>query len=146
MPPTKPARTTRPSAFVDTSAYVALLKRDDDHHQDAVAILHRLTQTQVALFTSNFILAETHAMCLRYLGHEQARTFLQSMENSKATIVIRAEEADEDRARKLLYKYADKDFSLTDGISFVLMERLGIRCAFTFDQHFSQYGFEILKA
>lgn len=37
---------------------------------------------------------------------------------------------------------ADKSYSLTDCISFVLTERLGIRTAFAFDRHFVQAGFE----
>ncbi|MBI4822940.1 MAG: hypothetical protein HY805_01755 [Nitrospirae bacterium] len=42
---------------------------------------------------------------------------------------------------KLLEKYSDKDFSFTDCTSFALMERLKIKTAFTFDAHFTQYGF-----
>jgi predicted nucleic acid-binding protein len=36
-----------------------------------------------------------------------------------------------------------KDYSLTDCISLVLMQKLGIRTAFTFDKHFAQAGFII---
>jgi predicted nucleic acid-binding protein len=37
-------------------------------------------------------------------------------------------------------KHKDKRYSLTDCISFVLMKRLGIEQALTFDQHFVQAG------
>ncbi len=39
---------------------------------------------------------------------------------------------------------ADKRFSLTDCVSFVLMERLGIERALAFDARFVQAGFRIL--
>ncbi len=38
-------------------------------------------------------------------------------------------------------KHNDKAFSLTDSISFVIMEKQGIRTALTFDKHFIQAGF-----
>ena len=35
----------------------------------------------------------------------------------------------------------DKDWSLVDAVSFVIMRQLGLREAFTSDHHFSQAGF-----
>ncbi len=123
---------------------MAVLKRDDEHHATAMAITQEIMGRRGALFTTNFVIAETHAMLLRHLGAGPARTYLQSMDRSDATVIIRAEEADEEAARKIIYRYQDKDFSLVDGISFSVMERLGILHAFTFDRHFAQYGFQIL--
>jgi len=58
--------------------------------------------------------------------------------------VVRARAADEVRARHIIYQYDDKAFSMTDAISFAVMERLHITRAFTFDRHFAQYGFTVL--
>ena len=135
----------RPAVFVDTSAYVAALRRDDENHHAAVDIIRALTAQRAALFSTNFILAETHAFLLRYLGHEPARTFLKQMDASRATVIIRAEEADERAARSILYRYDDKDFSLVDTISFAVMTLLGLTQAFTFDKHFEQYGWQVLR-
>lgn len=44
----------------------------------------------------------------------------------------------EERAVEILLQYADKSFSFFDATSFAVMERLGVRQAFTFDRHFEQ--------
>ncbi len=49
-------------------------------------------------------------------------------------------------AKAIIYRYTDKDFSLTDAISFALMERLRIPTAFTFDRDFERYGLSIAEA
>ncbi len=38
------------------------------------------------------------------------------------------------------HRYSDKEWSFTDCLSKVVMERLAIRTAFAFDQHFRQFG------
>jgi predicted nucleic acid-binding protein len=40
---------------------------------------------------------------------------------------------------------ADKDWSLTDCISFVAMQEAGVQKALTSDQHFAQAGFVVLN-
>jgi predicted nucleic acid-binding protein len=44
------------------------------------------------------------------------------------------------RTQALIVRYDDKAFSLTDALSFVVMDRLQITSAFTFDRNFLQYG------
>ena len=41
-------------------------------------------------------------------------------------------------------KYNDKSYSFTDCISFIIMSRLSIKSALTFDRHFEQAGFRKL--
>ena len=49
-------------------------------------------------------------------------------------------------SRQLIFRYPDKDFSMTDALSFIAMERLRITESFTFDRHVGQYGFTVLRA
>ncbi len=126
--------------FVDTSAYFALYSADDEFHARAVTVARAAHRR---LFTTNYIVAETHALLLRRLGREVAAKFLAETEHSR-TVYVRARLRDEQRAREIIFTHDDKDYTLTDATSFAVMERLRIGAAFTFDRHFAQYGFAVL--
>ncbi|HEX5501940.1 MAG TPA: PIN domain-containing protein [Thermomicrobiales bacterium] len=132
-------------ALIDTSAFYALTDDGDRHHEEARAILGRLAAERWRLFTTNFILAETHALILARLGRILAARVLQDIDRGSVTIV-RVAAVDERRAREIIAQYQDKDFSLTDATSFAVVERLHIARAFAFDQHFAQYGLTLLRA
>ena len=127
--------------FVDTSAFFASFNDHDAQYRAAAAILNWLLDERGHLVTSNFVLAETHAILLSKLGRAVALRILTDLYGGWVGIA-RVDEADERRARALLARYDDKNFSYADATSFVIMERLGITEAFTFDRHFTQYGFQ----
>jgi predicted nucleic acid-binding protein len=126
--------------FVDSSAYLALLDATDEHHEQAQAIVGALADTHYRQFTTNVVVIEAHALILAELGIFRASQFLRGIDASH-TVVVRVRQADEERAKQIIFRYADRDFSFTDALSFAIMERLGIRVAFAFDRHFAQYGF-----
>jgi uncharacterized protein len=130
--------------FVDTSAYFALTNDHDASHQVARSLLRRLADHQTHLFTTNDVIAETHALLLNRLNRSVARAFLQQLYEHSATTIVRVSVRDEQRARQIIATYMDKDFTFTDATSFAVMERLRIRHAFTFDDDFRQYGFTTL--
>jgi predicted nucleic acid-binding protein len=129
--------------LIDTSAYFALTNRRDVSHPFALAVRDQLVAERWHLFTTNFLLAETHALLLARLGRWVAARVLESIYQSTAT-VVRVSVGDERRARQIIAEYADKDFSFTDATSFAVMERLQIGTAFSFDRNFIQYGFQVL--
>jgi predicted nucleic acid-binding protein len=43
------------------------------------------------------------------------------------------------------YRHTDKEYLLTDVISFTVMTRLHLKTAFAFDKHFGQYGWQIFE-
>jgi predicted nucleic acid-binding protein len=132
-------------AFVDSSAYYALIDAHESRHAAALVILRRLVSEHWRVYTSNFIVAEAHALILNRLGHRFGAQFLAEVDRG-ATVVLRVTEDDEQQAREILARYSDKDFSLTDGTSFAIMERIGISFAFTFDDDFGDYArFTVLQ-
>lgn len=129
----------RRAVFVDTSAFYVLVNDRDATHDEAVAILRGVQGEDREIVTSNFVVAETHALLVRRLGRNVAIEFVRSIHAGLAT-VVRVEEADEERAVAIIEGYADKAFSYTDATSFAVMERLGVTTAFSFDRHFPQFG------
>jgi uncharacterized protein len=73
------------------------------------------------------------------MNHRLAVRFLDDIYASSINHV-RITPEDEARAEEILRRYDDKKFSYTDATSFVVMERLGIEAAFTFDGNFTEYG------
>ena len=61
----------------------------------------------------------------------------------KHTVVPHTEELTAG-ALRLFTDRSDKDWSLTDCLSFIVMERKGIREALTADNHFEQAGFHVI--
>ena len=119
----------------DSSAILALLDADDSDHERAVAIAGQIAAERRPSFITNYIEVEAHALLLRKLGRALAREWLLT----GRLPVIRALPEEEDRAREIVARHSDKDWSLCDAISFAVLDVRGIRRAFTFDRHFLQY-------
>jgi predicted nucleic acid-binding protein len=120
----------------DSSAILALLDADDADHGRAVAIARQIASERLPSFITNYIEVEAHALLLRKLGRALAREWLIA----GGLPVIRALVEEEDRAREIIVRHSDKDWSLCDAISFAVLDARRIRRAFAFDRHFLQYG------
>jgi predicted nucleic acid-binding protein len=130
------------AVFIDSGAYAALAIGRDQHHDVATRVFRQIVERRVPVHTTNFVVAESHALVIARSGRYAAWRFLQRIDAS-AAIVHRASDDDERRARSIVGTHQDKDYTLVDAISFAVMERLGLREAFTFDRHFQQYGFTL---
>jgi uncharacterized protein len=138
----RPASTGGPRAvLIDSSAFYALADERDRRHREIADHLEKLARTGAQLFTTNLILAETHALILaRSRRVDKAVEFLTGIHASERTTIVRVTEEDEQQALSILSRYQDKLFSFTDAASFAVMERLGITHALTLDDDFRQYG------
>lgn len=125
--------------FVDSAAYYALTDTHDGNHALAVATAQQLVRDGADLYTTNFVVAETHTLILNRLGRDVAERVLDRV-HASSTRIVRVTERDETRAREIIHQSQDKEYSLVDAISFAVMERLHIRRAWTYDHHFSQFG------
>lgn len=130
------------TVFADTSGLYALAVRRDQRYEAAQELQRAFIASGTQLLTTNFVLAELHALMLTRVGAMEANQLLAAIDQSR-TLFIRADEGDESRARAVIQRYGDHGYSLTDAISFAVMDRLGLRRAFTFADHFARYGITI---
>lgn len=124
------------STLWDSSAILALLDADDADHERAVAVARQIASEKRPSFITNYIEVEAHALLLRKLGRALAREWLLT----GGLAVVRALPDEEQRAKEILARHTDKDWTLCDAVSFAVLEARHIRRAFTFDHHFRQYG------
>jgi len=133
-------RDNKSIVFVDTSAIAAVANGNDQDHNSALRIYKKLQELQFYFVVTNFVIAETHAILLQRVKNiEEARTWLVNSAY-KDFGVFKPEKDMEMEAVKEIDKYKDKDFSLTDMLSFLVMEKIGIKYYFAYDKHFAQIG------
>jgi predicted nucleic acid-binding protein len=124
------------SVLWDSSAILALLDADDADHARAVAAARDIASEARPSFITNYIEAEAHALLLRKLGRTIARQWLLT----GGLPVVRVLPAEEQKAREILARHTDKDWTLCDAISFAVLDTRRVGRVFTFDHHFRQYG------
>lgn len=129
------------AVFADTFYYIALLDANDSAHETAVAATRELKSTTV---TTAWVLLEL-ANTLSASRHRGVfPRFLDRLRANPNVIIYEAEREVFDLGVDLYQNREDKEWSLTDCISFVVMTREGIAEALTGDHHFEQAGFSIL--
>ncbi|MCC6673704.1 MAG: PIN domain-containing protein [Thermomicrobiales bacterium] len=119
------------AAFVDSSALVSLVDRDDVTHRAAVDAYESLKADGYRLFTSNHVVAETCDILASSLGHDVARVWLSEM----GLPVYVADSNDLEQARMRVLD-SSKPLNFNDALSVVIMQRLGVADAFAVDPDF----------
>ena len=125
--------------FIDTSALYALGSLSDEYHSKAKAVLKELLEKDCEFITSNYILLETVSLLQRRQGLDAANIFIDTV--SENTVVLWMDEILHKKAWDYWKKCWQRDLSLVDCSSFVLMHSEGIKEAFTFDKQFKAAGF-----
>jgi predicted nucleic acid-binding protein len=129
--------------FIDTGAFLARYIERDQHYADAIAFWNKLAQESIPCYTSNLVLSETLTLLGRRASYDFAAETARNIYASNVLHILRPDANDEIAAITLLEKYAGQKVSFCDCVSFVLMGRLDISDAFTFDRDFSIAGFKI---
>lgn len=127
--------------FVDTGFLVAIEMVADQHHAAAVASWQQIVQDPPQLVTTSFVLAELITFFASRGRHSKAVAVAENLKASSSVRLVHVDEALFEAGFEFLKRRPDKRFSLTDCISFVVMNRLGINQALAFDVHFEQAGF-----
>jgi len=128
------------AVFADTSFFLALLRAGDPAHQRArdELVVNR------PIVTTAFIVVELGNACARASDHGDFLALVAGLRASPRTIIVGLDASLLERGLEMMAARADKDWSLTDCISFVVMEKEGLQDALTTDRHFEQAGFRAL--
>jgi predicted nucleic acid-binding protein len=130
--------------FLDSGYVVALEGTDDQHHAPAIAHWKAFRRQKPRLVTTSLVFAEIIAFVLRRGRHDVALRVGQSLLKDQTIEMIHVDQALFESGWDYFRRHSDKRYSLTDCVSFVVMEQRGIRQALAFDRHFEQAGFERL--
>ena len=148
--------------FTDSGVFVAIGSERDGRHAEAVAAYDGLIAAKETLVTTNHVVDETCTWLMRRLpdGHKRAVRFGVTISSGICVLGTKDLAAGWHLPHRLVVVYSTPDieslawdifarhdtagFSFTDCVSFAVMQMLGIKKAFTFDEHYDVMGFERL--
>jgi len=127
--------------FADTFYFLALLNRRDPAHEEALVFYGNSSLDTV---TTEWVLTEVaDATADPAMRHNFKRLF-DLLENDNQVKIIPASHELFRHGLILYFQRPDKKWSLTDCISFAVMNENGLKDALTGDRHFEQAGFTAL--
>jgi predicted nucleic acid-binding protein len=123
--------------FVDSGAWFASVVPTDPDH---AAAAEWLAQNRHPLVTTDYILDETLTL-LRVRGQNQKALALgDALLTERIASLHFFSRVEIQEAWGTFSQFLDKEWSFTDCASRVIMQKLWIATAFSFDQHFRQFG------
>jgi predicted nucleic acid-binding protein len=130
--------------FVDASAIYAILDRADPNHSRARHAMAQLRAEDARLVTHAYVVVEVVALVQRRLGLGTVRRLVDDLLPIMEVIPVDA--ALHAEALEALLAAGQREVSLVDRTSFLVMRRHGIDRAFAFDADFATAGFEVIPA
>jgi predicted nucleic acid-binding protein len=127
--------------FADAFYFIARLNRRDQHHE---RVLRLSPPPQVHLVTTEWVLLEVADGLANSDIRLRVRDFIQQLRCAPLSEVVPVSSGFLDEALDLYHQHRDKQWTLTDCTSFVIMRERGIAEALTGDRHFEQAGFVAL--
>jgi len=125
------------SIFVDSDAFVALIKKDDSNHKRAEQIFNALQDKKVTFYTSNYVFAESVTVISQRIGKDIALQFIESLK-AKGTLfsTIWVTKEIEEEAIKIFKKQQSKNISLVDCSNIAIIEINKFDGIFSFDRNY----------
>jgi predicted nucleic acid-binding protein len=127
--------------FADSGFYVALGQKRDALHGRAKKWLVAISEP---ILVTEYVLWEMVNALSSPVTRKKVHRLAKQIREGAACIYVPASVELTDRALQFHESRPDKEWSLTDCASFIVMTDHGIRRALTHDHHFEQAGFEAL--
>jgi uncharacterized protein len=127
--------------FADTYFWLAYLNPHDAGHEQASLWMDRL---QGGVVTTEWVLLEVADAMSHPKNRSAVVAFIESLQEDDGFEIVDFNDALRQLGFERFADRPDKEWSMTDCVSFVVMEREEIREALTGDHHFEQAGFVAL--
>lgn len=135
----------QPTFFIDTSYIVALFNPRDKFHIQARSVSSALAAKAKAVrsITTEAVLTEIGNAFAKLPHRNQGILILKAMRDDLALEIVSVDRRLFDQAVALYSSRDDKEWGLTDCISFVVMRERRMTDVLTTDHHFDQAGFRV---
>jgi len=130
--------------FIDTGFIIALESVTDQNHEKASQLWSDLLKDLPEMVTTTYVIDEIVTFFNSRNRHAKAVEIGNRLMNSRSVQVIHVDKGLFDKGWQYFQQHADKTYSMTDCISFIVMKEQGIAAALSFDKHFTQPGFKVL--
>jgi uncharacterized protein len=132
---------SREAAFVDTGYFIALESSKDEHHLVALQHWNTIVPHPPSLVTTSYVFCEVVTFFNSRGYHDKAEELGDLLLGSSYIQLVHVDESLFRAGWEYMRRHDDKVYSLTDCISFLVMQTWDVPVAFAFDQHFRQAGF-----
>lgn len=129
---------------MDSSALKANYDAGDSFHERAARLMRKIAarETEVSSFvTTDYVLDEAVTLTRFAHSHGKAVELAEATLGSKFVKVVYSDKELFSEGMQIFKQHSDKEWSLTDCVSFATMKKFDMMTAFTFDAHFKQAGF-----
>lgn len=130
--------------FLDTSYAVALSTPKDNHHRQALELAEHLERRGTRIVTTRAVLLEIGNSLARKQHRALGVALLDSLEADPRVEIVPLSEDLYRKGFELFGQRRDKEWSLVDCTSFVVMQDRRLQESLTTDEHFDQAGFRAL--
>lgn len=127
--------------LIDTSAFMALILKEETYHNKVAAQYKAYKQARAQLITSAYILDELFTRCLYRAGSHGGKlaiNLIREIVTSDELTVLEVDSQIFKEAEDILLKFSDHKISFTDATSYVLYKDFSIDEIFTLDDDFKK--------
>jgi predicted nucleic acid-binding protein len=132
------------TVFLDTGYVVALAVENDQYHDRAIELVDQIEQENVQLVTTRAVVTEIGDALASPAYRRTASAHILALQRNPTVDIVPLTEDLFQQGFRLYRERQDKEWGLTDCISFVTMRDRDLRAALTTDRDFEQAGFTAL--
>ena len=136
--------TLRGEVFLDTSYLIALAVSSDEHHEKALRLGAAIKANDIHVVTTDAVLMELGSAFSKPRYRSAGVRTYESLHSDPHVSILPLTAELLSRAWGLFADRSDKEWSVTDCLSFIVMTDLRTIDALTTDIHYQQAGFRAL--